>query len=261
MPQDSVRSEPVAEWRAAFGGCRSILEALAKASDDDGRAAARMWWVACMGAQLNACRSKHNEWKEQAAAELPKQLQAEHTERAVMLPGFEPLAQCILDRGAAIGVNPAVTLDHVENEGGRQFAASDWKRAVGEVEPLRRNLQLGFLRRANEQGFLRRSIRRASDGGKGQVSLAPSAAEMDVDELRVCQVWMYGLASRLTACHRAASEFAIAAGMVDPNSPLKGYDEERWDPTEPPWQRMEICVHTQANKAGTEADAAWRPKF
>jgi hypothetical protein len=136
MPQDSVRSEPVAEWRAAFGGCRSILEALAKASDDDGRAAARMWWVACMGAQLNACRSKHNEWKEQAAAELPKQLQAEHTERAVMLPGFEPLAQCILDRGAAIGVNPAVTLDHVENEGGRQFAASDWKRAVGEVEPL-----------------------------------------------------------------------------------------------------------------------------
>jgi hypothetical protein len=24
---------------------------------------------------------------------------------------------------------------------------------------------------------------------------------------------------------------------------------------------MEICVHTQASKAGTEADAAWRPKF
>ena len=93
------------------------------------------------------------------------------------------------------------------------------------------------------------------------MTLAPSAAEMDVDELRVCQVWMYGLASRLTACHRAASEFSIAAGMVDPNSPLKGYDEERWDPTEPPWQRMEICVHTQASKAGTEADTAWRQTF
>ena len=97
----------------------------------------------------------------------------------MLLPGFEPLAQCILDRGAAIGVNPAVTLDHVENEGGRQFANSDWKRAVGEVEPLRRNLQQGFLRRANEQGFLRRSFRRAAEGGKGPVTALLYRADVE----------------------------------------------------------------------------------
>ena len=48
----------------------------------------------------------------------------------------------------------------------------------------------------------------------------------------VCQVWMYGLASRLGACRAAAGEFATVAGMRDPNTPLLGgFDEERWDPT------------------------------
>ena len=56
----------------------------------------------------------------------------------------------------------------------------------------------------------------------------------------------------------AAGDFAAAAGMSDPNSPLQGYDEARWDPNSPPWQAMEDCVHQQAAGAGTTADAAWR---
>ena len=81
---------------------------------------------------------------------------------------------------------------------------------------------------------------------------------MDIDELRVCQVWTYGLASRLEACRPQAHEFASAAGMRDANQPLLGYDEARWDPRTPVWQDMELCVNAQAERAGADCDAAWR---
>ena len=37
-------------------------------------------------------------------------------------------------------------------------------------------------------------------------TVAASTRTMDVDELRVCQLWMYGLATRLQACHTLASD-------------------------------------------------------
>jgi len=253
------------EWRQAFSGCTSILEALVKSTDDQGRASARAWWVVCMGSKLKQCQEPYAEWKAQAASSLPGQLTAQHTEQAIGLPGFEPLARCIINRGEAIGVDPAVTLDTVEQEGVRTMAATEWSRAVREVEPLRQRLQQGFLQKANEQGYLRRTLRRAtasvkgsSTAGTGPVKLAAKATDMDIDELRVCQVWMYGLASRLGACQQAALEFANAAGMADPNVPLANYDQERWDPRSPPWKEMEACVHLQAGNAGVETDGAWR---
>ena len=204
-----------------------------------------------MGARVAECKDSYVEWKEQAAQSLPGQLTPEHTRAVIELPGFETLGRCILSAGQAVGIDPGVTLDTVEAHG----ASSEWSRAVGEVEPLRQRLQTTFL--ADKQSsFIRRAF--ASRDKAKNVALAPSAGEMGVDELRVCQVWMYGLASRLSECQNAASEFAASAGMSDPNSPLAGYDEERWDPREPIWQRMENCVHGQAANAGTETDRAWR---
>ena len=82
------------EWREALKGCSSILEALAKAGDEDGRLAARTWWVLCMGSRIAECKQPHSEWKAEAADALPsRQLTSEHTEAAVRLPAFEPLAR------------------------------------------------------------------------------------------------------------------------------------------------------------------------
>jgi len=84
------------------------------------------------------------------------------------------------------------------------------------------------------------------------------AGAMDIDELRVCQIWMFGLASRLHECQQHAAQFARQVGMPDPNTPLRGYDEDRWDPLSTGWRQMEMCVHEQAAKASTETDAVWR---
>ena len=125
---------------------------------------------------------------------------------------------------------------------------------------MRQQLQQSFLRRSvlqRDAGFLRRTLNGARPD---EVLLAPSAGEMSIDELRVCQVWLFGLASRLRACQPAAGVFAEAAGLQDANRPLVGYAEERWDPRAPEWKRMEMCVHGQAGEAGQAVDAVWRRK-
>lgn len=252
MPDNATNAE---SWRHAYGGCKQILTTLAQASDEDGRLAARTWWVICMASRAKECKADYDRWRAEAAQQLPGQLTAEHTDAAVTMPGFEPMAQCLIDRGAASGIDVGQLLDRVE-------AAGPWTRAATEVEPLRHQLQHSFLlgrRDTKESNFVRRAFARGG-GRSASARLAPSAAEMDIDELRVCQVWMYGLASRLSACQRDASVFATSAGMVDPNTPLRGYDEGKWDPTASVWRQMEMCVHEQASKAGTTADAVWRQK-
>jgi hypothetical protein len=244
-----------AAYSEAASGCTSMLEALARATNDDDRATTRLWWTVCMGNRLTECKQSYAAWKSQAAASLPTQLRPEHTEAAVGLPGFEPLGQCVLDCAAAVNVDAGAMLDRVEAVGKRQSANAEWSRAVNDVEPMRHRLQQSFLQPRSEPSLLQRALsRRPADG----VALAPSAGQMELDELRVCQVWMYALASRLRACAPAANEFAAAAGLRDPNAPLLGYEEERWDPRARPWVVMESCVHEQAARAGVEADAAWR---
>ena len=236
-------------YRVAFAACKPTLEALARASDESGRMAARSWWVVCMGSQLQSCKGAYSGWREEAAAELPQQLTASDTTRAIGLPGFEPMARCVLACGEAVGVKPDRTLDHVEAAGVKQQASAEWQRATSEVEPLRQSLQSTFLQKES-RGFFSR--------GSSKPALAAKPADMGIDELRVCQVYYYGLASRLSACQHLAAQFSTAAGMQDANAPLLGYDEEKWDPTAEPWKRMELCVHTVADQAGTEADRAWR---
>jgi hypothetical protein len=165
-----------------------MLEALARSTNDDDRSTTRLWWTVCMGARIAECKQSYTAWKQQAAASLPTQLRPEHTEAAVSLPGFEPLAQCIPDRASAVNVDAGAMLDRVEAAGKQQAANAEWSRAVGDVEPLRHRLQESFLQQRSEPSFLQRALsRRAADG----VALAPSAGEMELDELRVCQVWMY----------------------------------------------------------------------
>mmetsp|Transcript_8212 Transcript_8212/g.26052 ORF Transcript_8212/g.26052 Transcript_8212/m.26052 type:complete len:244 (+) Transcript_8212:84-815(+) len=230
-------------YRSAFASCRNSLEALARASDEDGRLAARTWWVTCMGSHL--CRAEYSEWRAEAAEQLPSQLTAAHTAVAVGLAGFEPMARCVLACGEAVGVQPDKTLDHVEAAGARQQAEGEWQRATAEVEPLRQKLQDTFLSRTSWLG-------------RRKPALAASASEMGIDEVRVCQVYVYGLASRLAACAPEAAAFAESANMRDVNSPLLGYDEARWDPTADLWRRMEMCVHRGAAAASTDLDRAWR---
>lgn len=221
-----------------------------------------------MASRTNECKGEFAEWRKQVAdASMPAQLTAEHTDEAVRLPGFEPVARCILARGEAVGIDAGGLLDRVEVEGAKARANDAWRRAVGEVEYLRTNLQRNFLggRSPPAEPPPPSLLRRALGKGAAQraspapeVALAPSAGDMGIDELRVCQVWMYAMASRLGNCNRSASAFAESAGMADPNSPLRDYDEARWDPRASVWQEMEACVHLQAAHAGTRADAAWR---
>ena len=225
-----------ASWRQAFTQCAPTLEALGRAQDEGSRLATRAWWVICMGSNVQECKGAFGSWKAEAAHELPRQLRASDTEAAVGLPGWPPLAQCVLDRGRSVGVEVGQTLEVVEAEGVKQQAGAEWQRAVGEVEPLRSRLQHSFLKSR----------------------LAPTRGAMELDELRVCQVWLYGLASRLEACQLHAHDFAAAAGMRDGNQPLLGYDESRWVPNSPVWQDMELCVSAQAERAGADCDVAWR---
>ena len=172
--QDDPRAT---EWREALKGCSSILEALAKAGDEDGRLAARTWWVLCMSSRIAECKQPHSEWRAEAADALPtRQLTSEHTEAAVRLPAFEPLARCLLSSGQAIGSDAAQVLDQVEAVGVR----SAWTRALSEVEPMRARLQQSFLRRP-DSNFVRRAF---GSSGHSPVDLAPSAAAMGIDELR-----------------------------------------------------------------------------
>jgi len=233
MPEDAA----TAQWRDAFAGCAQTLEALLRAPGEGERLAARAWWVACMGGRCTECQGLHAAWKAQAASALPKRLTPEHTETAVALPGWGPMAECVVNAGLQVGVSVHTTLDRVEAAGlDRQDAAAEWTRATSEVTGLRSQLQQKFL--------------------KGR--LAPSMGEIGIDELRVIQVWMYGLASRLRECESRAVDFAAAAGMRDSNAPLLGYDEERWEPSSEQWRSMEACVHAEAARAGADCDSAWR---
>jgi hypothetical protein len=208
-----------------------------------------------MGSRVTECKGTYSVWKEQASAALPVQLKTEHTEQANRLPGFEPMARCIAERGVELGIDPKALLDKVEREGGRVLAAAEWSTAVGEVAPLRRKLQEAFLKRGERMSLLQRAVAR---GKADEVGLAPSAAQMDMAEVKVCQVYIYGLASRLRGCAPLTAAFADAAGMTDRNAPLRNYDGARWDPTTPKWAELEACAHVHAAAAGTEVDVAWR---
>lgn len=224
--------------------------------DYDGEVAARAWWTVCMGARLQECRKAHDTWKQQVEdAALPNTLTVAQTQQAVALPAFEPLARCVTLRSMEVGVEPGPLLDRMQAQS-KLGAITEWSRAVRDVVPLRERLQAMLpMARVARLSWLQRAVGSRAQAPAG---LAPSAAEMDIDEVRLCQVWMYGVASRLSACRGAAGELAAGVGMSDPNQPLQGYESRRWDPTSPTWREMEACVHLQAAKAGTVADAAWR---
>ena len=231
-----VEDASTSRWRRAFAECAPTLEALARAGDEELRLATRAWWVVCMGGRVPECKSVHATWKSEASAGVRQQLRPSDTEAVVSLASWPPLAQCVLDCGRAVGVEVSHTLAVVEAEGIKQQAGAEWQRAVAEVAPLRSRLQQELL----------------------QNRLAPSRDAMEVDELRVCQVWTYALASRLEACRAQARDFATAAGMRNANQPLVGYDEARWDPHAPAWQDMELCVTAEAERASTDCDSEWR---
>ena len=153
----------------------------------------------------------------------------------------QPAGQTAAERARA----PSRDIENAPRAGARQQAEGEWQRATAEVEPLRQKLQDTFLSRTSWLG-------------RRKPALAASASEMGIDEVRVCQVYVYGLASRLAACAPEAAAFAESANMRDVNSPLLGYDEARWDPTADLWRRMEMCVHRGAAAASTDLDRAWR---
>ena len=72
MPASSKRLEEfdaaTAHWKSAFGGCSQMLETLARATDDDGRATARLWWTICMASKVDQCKGPYGEWKGEANA-------------------------------------------------------------------------------------------------------------------------------------------------------------------------------------------------
>lgn len=211
-----------------------------------------------MGSHLTDCKKQVGSWKEQAATHgLPDSLKPEHTHAAVSLPTFEPLAKCVTLRSMEVGVEPGKILDRMQGQGGevgRKRAKAEWAQATKDVDPLKAKLQTMIpAARKERMPWLRRVI--SSDRG---VTLAPSAAAMDIDEARLCQIWMYSLATRLDDCKRPASALAIGVGMSDPNQPLLRYNSRRWDPSSATWQEMEACVHIQAKKAGAEVDPVWR---
>jgi hypothetical protein len=244
-------------WQEAATGCAGILNMLGKTGDADAQTTVRTWWVLCMGSRLMECRAAVSSWKEQAQQQgLPESLQPEHTRAAVALPAFEPLAKCVTLRSMEIGVEPSKLLDDIQ--GNRKQAQAEWIRAVDDVGPLKVSLQSELLpaARVEKLTWLQRRTAQADRAG----ALAPSPAAMDIDEARLCQVWLYGLATRLSKCKEAASTFAQGVGMADPNTPLQGYESSRWDPSSSKFMLMEACVHLQAARAGAKTDVAWRAR-
>ena len=232
---DKVPTEET-RWRQAFAGCLPTLKALAGATNLQGRMTARSWWVICMADSLDECNSTLRKWKAEAAgAGIPDHLTTQHTYDAVSLPGFEKLARCVTKRGEAAGVDSKALLHHIEMGIDHHPSAGVWSQAVAEAEPLRASLMQSFLMRGDQERRASANGRPFySNGDREDVVLAASAGEMGVDELLLCQVWMYGLASRLGACQRSASAFAGAADMSDPNHPLENYNQKLWVPPLPP---------------------------
>jgi len=238
----------LAAWKETFAGCGPALEVLAQAGDEESRLAARAWWVICIASRCGErCAAPVEAFREQAASfGVPSKLEVKDTQQVVQLAAWPALERCVLEQGREAGVAVEDTLEHVEQVGVRQQAlqrqqagVEEWARARADVEVMRKNLQTSFL---IEKG----------------IPISTSAANMGVDELRVCQVYMYGLGSRLRRCQRHAQSFAEGAAMDDVNAPLKGYDEQSWSPELPQWQAMEACVHAEAEKAGGEFGKAWR---
>jgi hypothetical protein len=81
------------------------------------------------------------------------------------------------------------------------------------------------------------------------------------DEMLCNMVWMYGVASRLDRCRTASQRWATHASIANPELPLQGLSEERWDVTVPEWTRLEECVHLVAGEADADVQVAWRPKY
>ena len=155
-------------------------------------------------------------------------MRASSSRAAVALPAFEPLAKCVTLRSMEVGIEPSKLLDNLQ--GNKKQAQAEWMHAVDEVGPLKVKLQTQLLPAARKEKMTWLQRRMAPPhGAEGDRAgaLAPSAAAMDIDEARVCQVWLFGLATRLSKCKDTASAFAQGVGMSDPNQPLQNYESRR----------------------------------
>jgi len=235
-----TKEQKTEKWKAAFSKCGSSLESLAEADSEGDRIVARAWWVVCMATQCGSCSAEYQKWVKQATAVLKKpQVGYEETVTVVNLPEYNPMAECVVQAGRTIGVEVADTLDTVENYGMQEQqkrAGGAWKEAVDGIEPARRQIHHHFIPNGPSR----------------------DEKEMSMEEFRGCQLWMYGLATRLSTCKTKATEFASVAGMPDPSSPFKGFQEEKWNPETAAWQGMEDCVRRQASKAGADVFDAWQ---
>ena len=151
------------------------------------------------------------------------------------LASFNAMCECVQQTGFDLGVDIGDTLNAVESYGAQQ-ASGAWKQAVDGIDPARRSIQRAFI----------------------PAGTAPKHQQMSLEEFRGCQIWLYGLATRLQACHGDAKQWASEAGLQNPLDPISGYDEAQWNPQVETWQRMENCVRRQAHRAGTDVFAAWR---
>jgi len=228
--------EKKAKWTSAFAECKPTLLSLANADNEGDRLGARAWWVVCMAVRCGGCTEEYKKWK----GELPTpQLRVEDTQAAVSLPSFNPMAECVIREGREVGVEVSQTLDTTEAFGQKmqgEHAQRAWGTAVGGIEPARRDLISKFLPNGP----------------------APQRQQMSINELRVCQIWLYGLATRLAACQGDAKSFASAIQLPNPESPFEGYQEEKWDPQSKEWIGLESCVRHQAAKAGQDTSECWR---
>eukprot|EP00658_Telonema_sp_P-2_P063683 TRINITY_DN52458_c0_g1_i1.p1 TRINITY_DN52458_c0_g1~~TRINITY_DN52458_c0_g1_i1.p1 ORF type:complete len:160 (-),score=34.32 TRINITY_DN52458_c0_g1_i1:102-581(-) len=104
-------------------------------------------------------------------------LQTPDTAAVVNQKSFNPLAECVQQAGRQLGVEIAETLNAVEAHGMQQGVQA-WTQATNGIDPARHQIQRAF----------------APNG------TAPDVQQMSIEEFRGCQIWMYGLATRLQAC-------------------------------------------------------------
>ena len=235
-----VDSEARETYKQAFASCSGTLELVGQSGTSAELEAACGWWRVCMARALPQCRGAMEAWREGAVlAAGGGSLRVEDMPVVTAIAPWAVLASCVESHAAAAGASSAVTLQHVATASGvgsrvRQRSQAEWVQAARQCDPLRHSMQQDFLSR-------------------------PESNERD--EMLCNMVWMYGVASRLDRCRTASQRWATHASIANPELPLQGLSEERWDVTVPEWTRLEECVHLVAGEADADVQVAWRPKY
>mmetsp|Transcript_7190 Transcript_7190/g.9330 ORF Transcript_7190/g.9330 Transcript_7190/m.9330 type:complete len:248 (+) Transcript_7190:54-797(+) len=84
---------------------------------------------------------------------------------------------------------------------------------------------------------------------------AITATAGDISDAKM--IWMYALCLNIPSLKQDAFAWAARVKMVDPETPLVGYQPEMWDARIESWSRIDLGAQAAAERGGSSIEEAW----